>query len=474
MFGPVAPQLEAPELAAIGTSIGETSEDCLYLNIWTPATDDARRPVMVWIHGGAFIIGSGSQTWYDGTALSRRGDVVVVTINYRLGALGFLHLPDLVDGDLASSGNAGLLDQVAALRWVHDNISSFGGDPDNVTIFGESAGAMSVCTLCGSPVARGLFHKAIAQSGGASAVRPSEQATGIARGFLSELGIGETPSVSELLDVPVEQVMAAQERCILATGSSVGSDAKGQLMFEPVVDGEVLPSPPLDSIRHGLSAEVPLLIGTNLDEMKLFSLLDPAYQINDEAQLLSRFVGIVGQESVARKLIEAFDDDGHSPSDLWSAISTDWVFRNPALRMMEAHIAGSGAAGSGKGAGAAAGAGTQDGAGVWSYLFTWPSSILDGALGSCHALEIPFVWGTLDDPLSALFLGDATGADDLAARMQDAWLAFARTGDPNTTGLPQWPQYDTDHRPTLIMGKDRKVEHDPLRSRRQAWELIEG
>src|SRR5262245_31230804 len=259
--GPTAPQIDAMA-AMFGAQPEPQDEACLYLNVFTPAVDDARRPVMVWIHGGAFVLGSGSGPGYDGSSLARRGDVVVVSINYRLGALGFLHLAEL-SGDYASSGNLGILDQIAALEWVRDNIAAFGGDPDNVTIFGESAGGMSVGTLLGTPAARGLFHKAIPQSGAAHNASPAAHASEVTAQFLQAASLG---GLDDLLGLPVEAVVAAQQefsnRFFTSIEAQLAPGGTVRLPFQPVVDGQMLDRRPIDNVARGNAAGVPVLIGT--------------------------------------------------------------------------------------------------------------------------------------------------------------------------------------------------------------------
>lgn len=237
MFGPVAPQTEN-QIGSASTQ--EQSEDCLSLNVWTPMADDKHRPVMVWIHGGGFTNGSGSDEWYDGSTFSERGDVVVVTLNYRLGALGFLYLGGVGGPEYAKSGNLGLLDQVAALKWVRDNIAAFGGDPGNVTIFGESAGSMSVCTLMGIPAARGLFHKAIAESGALNLVNNVNYASGVTRQFMSYAGVTD---MAGLLSLTTKQIIKAQSDL---------SDREGRVgtPLGPVIDGSVLPEPRFTLLRR--------------------------------------------------------------------------------------------------------------------------------------------------------------------------------------------------------------------------------
>jgi para-nitrobenzyl esterase len=247
-FSPEIAQADLPIARMLGSGGANSSEDGLYLNVWTPACDDARRPVMVWIHGGAYIFGSGSVAWYDGTRFARQGDVVLVTINYRLGPLGFLHLADEFGPALAGSGNAGILDQVAALEWVRESIAGFGGNPDDVTIFGESAGANSVGTLLGLPAARGLFHKAIAQSGAGMWVSDRDRAASIARLTLDQLP-GRPRDIETLQSLPVADLFAAQP------GARVGAGASGGgLTWQPVVDGDVLTQKPLDAVKAGHAA----------------------------------------------------------------------------------------------------------------------------------------------------------------------------------------------------------------------------
>ena len=272
-FGPVSPQ-STFGLGFMGAGQQPQSEDCLYLNVWTPSLE-ARRPVMVWIHGGAFVFGAGSEPLYDGSRLAARGDVVVVTINYRLGALGYLCHPALAE---PTTGNAGLLDQIAALTWVRDNASVFGGDPDRITIFGESAGSMSVTTLMGTPAARGLFSKAIAQSG-APTTATLDEAADTAERVAARVGVG----VEGLRAVPAAQLIDAQQQLMFGAQAGGGGLVTGGVMpFRPTVDGDVLPRPPEEAIAAGESALVALLIGTNRDEMKLFSLFEPS-EFDDDA-----------------------------------------------------------------------------------------------------------------------------------------------------------------------------------------------
>ena len=453
-FGPVSWQASGGAAAFLGDQSQETSEDCLFLNVVTPGCDDAARPVLVWIHGGGFVNGSSSTPWYDGTRLATRGDVVVVTLNYRLGALGFLWLGDL-DDRYRSSGVNGLLDQAAALRWVQENIAAFGGDPGNVTVFGESAGAMSVSCLLALPAARGLFHKAIAQSGAASNTFPPRVASEITSSMMSRLGVSDLEGV--LTASPGDLVAAGQKvtgEIFHDPGRIAGPTGIALAMaFQPVVDGEWLPCPPLEAVALAQAADVPLLTGTNLDEWNLFRLMSPSGL--DHPALLERLDRVFGDGHRIHEAYAAAAPPGATPDDLWSAVLTDATFRIPAHRLLEARAEGAASP-------------------TFSYLFTWASPAFGGIAGSCHALEIPFVFGVLDNPGAALILGGEAGDAlwALSDAMQDAWIAFARTGDPTHPGLPEWPAWDPDRRPTLRFDLERSVVDDPGGVERLLWEGV--
>ena len=445
-FGPWAPQNKPlSSLVSIETDF-EQSEDCLSLNVWTPGLDGAKRPVMVWIHGGGFTGGSGASVLYDGDHLARHGDVVLVTINYRLGILGFLAHPDLADAESGASANWGLLDQVAALEWVRDNIERFGGDPGNVTIFGESAGGMSVAVLLGLPRAVGLFQRAICQSGAALAASP-EAAAATTESVLAELGLGD---VTKVRDVPVEVLLKAQE-----TVAALSVRRGRALPFIPAVDGSSLPKQPLQEIRDGLSASVPFIVGTNRDEYKLFAVIDPGVRDMTEERLRRRLERVLSADlsSVSvDQLLQGYrnaraarglDDDR---GEVYVAIESDRIFRVPSMRM------------------AAAQAAHQPD--TYAYLFDWESPALRGVLGSCHALEIPFVLGSLTKRPVDRFVGLNDDALRLADQMQQAWLSFARSGRPG----PEWPRYDGERRATMIFGANTHVEDAPFDAELRVWE----
>jgi para-nitrobenzyl esterase len=431
----------------MGVEPPERSEDSLYLNVWTPACDDARRPVMVWIHGGAFMNGSANTPWYDGTWFARNG-VVLVSINYRLAAFGFLHLADLFGTEFAGSGNLGLLDQIAALEWVRDSIDSFGGDPDNVTVFGESAGGASVGTLLGTPRARGLFHGAIAQSGAASWWASPEHATEVARRVTEAMGV-RAGDVDALRSRTTDDIVAA----IGSAGFLVDGDAgmrparRGTgLPYQPVVDGVVLPRPPLESIAAGNAAGVRVMVGTNRHEITLFHLMDSSLANLDEDTLMTRIGHAFPGHAADVVDVYRSTRPGASARDLWTDLATDAVFRIPAVRLGEAQL---------------------DHGPVWMYLFTWETPLLDGALRSTHALEIPFVFHTVAK--AKIFTGDGPDRHELEARMHGAWAAFASRGHPEVDGLPEWPRYDLARRPTMRFDAECEVLDDPFGPDRRVW-----
>lgn len=445
-FGGSAPQ--HPLLAALpGMDVGAQDEDCLYLNVYAPAAarPGDRKPVLVWIHGGGFVIGSGSQAIYDGVPLARRGDVVVVTINYRLGVLGFLDFGEQAAG---ATANAGLLDQIAALRWVRDNVEAFGGDPGNVTVFGESAGGMSVGTLLGTPAARGLFHKAIAQSGACHNAHDRESSAAVTAALLAALGVG--PDLAALRALPVEKLLAAQQQ---VSTQAMAAGGRHLLPLQPVVDGDVLPRHPFEAVRDGEAAGVPLLVGTTRDEWKLFGFMDPELRQLDGDRIVARLEQrLPGADG--RRLVEGYraSRPGADWTALWLAIETDRVFRIPAIRLAEAQA--------------------QHAPSVHAYCFTWESPGFGGLLGACHAIELPFVFGTLALPGGEQFAGAGLEAERLSERTMDAWLAFARTGDPGHADLPAWPAYDAQRRATQELGRECRVDEDPRAAERALWEGV--
>jgi len=458
-FGPIAPQrvAEAGITSPADPSAEDVqSEDCLTLNVWTPEIPEdtttgpgTGRPVMVWIHGGGFTSGSGSVFLYRGGQLVRHGDVVVVTINYRLGALGFLGHRGLGDPD-GFIGNWGLHDQVAALRWVHDHVAQFGGDPDRVTVFGESAGGFSVAALMGAPAAAGLFRRAVVQSGGAH-VHTAGEAQRAADRLVATLGLpGCTRDA--LGPVPAAELVAATEE-MAKRSPDPGSIS---VPFLPVVDGTFLPQHPLKAVEQGAAADVDLLIGTNRDELTLFSLGRPELMVLDEAGAL-RWVTNAAPDVPAPELMEGYGEarsmraEGVDPHALMVAIGSDGVFRWPSLQLAAAQQA--------------------QGAPVYVYLFEWESPAFGGILKACHALELPFVFGVVHVPMVQLFTGGGTEAETLSTQMQRARLDFARSGDPAHAALEGgWPTWDPGKRATMVFGPRTGAVDAPRNSELAVWE----
>jgi para-nitrobenzyl esterase len=441
-FGPGGPQGVNPVEMVLPVFVPETSEDCLYLNVYTLSTT-GKRPVLVWIHGGGNIAGAGSQRLYDGSELVRRGDVVIVTINYRLGIFGFLHGASVAGEAFPTSGNEALLDQVAALRWVRDEIVAFGGDPDNVTIAGESAGGTNVAALLAVPAARGLFHKAVMQSTGTGGHHlPRERAAAI---FAAILDVAEltTASAGQLRDLSGEALLDLQTRVAMPLGG-----------FGPVIDGDVMPRSIYDAVENGGAAGIPIIVGNVGDEMSVFGLMDPALPALDDAGLVARAEALAsgrGQEAVELYRAEwegrGLDD---APPALWTAMLTDHDFFVPAMRLAALQ---------------------SDHAPSFAYLFTWTSPIMGGAFGSIHGIDLPFFWGLRNDPGAASLVGDLAAAEPLAAMAQDSLLAFMRSGDPTTDALA-WPRYEPPRRATMILDRASRVVDAPREAERRFWERV--
>jgi para-nitrobenzyl esterase len=450
-FGAMAPQILAVAGAGVPGDPTEQSEDCLSINVWTPAPDTARRPVMVWIHGGGFASGTGASILYRGDDLVRNGDVVVVTFNYRLGALGFLAHPVLAapsaEGEMF--GNWGLLDQVAALRWVRDHIADFGGDPTNVTVFGESAGSMSISALLSSPPARGLFRRAVLQSGPPYTHSPARAASA-AGDLVEELGLRQLDR--ELLaSVPASDLVEATARLQAA----LPRPGEVPIPFLPVIDGAVLPQRPEEALAAGGAAGVDVLIGTNRDELAFFILGDPRLHDLDDAGLATWFQR-AAPHVPANRIIDTYREargkrgEATTPRDLLVAAGTDWVFRWPSLSLAASQA--------------------RHGAEVFVYLFTWETPLFGGRLGACHALELPFVFGSVRRPAIAAFTGGGPAAEELSSHMQAAWLSFARHGDPAHEGIGSWPAWDPTDRATMIFGTDSGVALRPRNEELAVWE----
>lgn len=444
-FSPMAPQVLEMGMRMVGEMGAERaveprpmSEDCLYLNIWSPSADQEKRPVMVYIHGGAFTLGSASDPWYDGASFAATHNIVVVSLNYRLGILGFVSLNDLAGEHADYTANCGLLDQIMALQWVRDHIAAFGGDPANVTVMGESAGAMSIGALLGMPAARGLFQRAILQSGAAGNLTTREQAARVAQALLAKLGL-EAAQHAALAKVPLETLLKVQPE--------LGREFGGVQALSPVIDGETLPQHPLAMIAQGSAADVAILIGTNRDEWRLFAMRSGGPQVDEEQ--LTRIFGAEAQRVLAL-YTEARADQSRELA--WIDIMSDLVFRIPALRLAERQV--------------------QQGAAVWMYRFDWASPAFGGILGAAHAMDIPFVFNTLDTPLSRMFTGDSSDRQPLANLMHASWAAFIRSGTPFIASLPNWLRYDLDRRATMIWSSAPHVVDDPQGQVRELWKHL--
>jgi para-nitrobenzyl esterase len=420
-------------------------EDCLNLNVWTPGVNDGRkRPVMFWCHGGGFAQESGSWPWIDGESLARRGDAVVVTVNHRLTVFGYLHLADVGGAKYAASGNAGMLDLVLALEWVRDNVASFGGDPGNVLIFGESGGGAKVCTLLAMPAAKGLFHRAAIQSGANLRSVTRDAANASTKALLDRLQVS-AERIDTLQTMPTARILEA-----IAAARGGGPGPGGPMTFAPVMDGSILPTHPFDPVASPVSATVPLLVGCTAHEQTLFALTDEGAFNLDDAGLRNRAERLVGGQHVERVL--ATYRKAHpreTPSGLYFLISTDRGMRMNAIRLSERKV-------------------MQAQAPVYMYLFAWPSPALGGRLRATHTVEIPFVFDNTQIPKTMTTGGAEVKA--LAAQTSEAWVAFARTGNPNHKALPTWPAYATAQRATMVFDAPAPaVVNDPGRAERELW-----
>lgn len=437
-FGPACPQISGNDLTENGNTV--ISEDCLTLNIWTPATDGRHRPVMVWIHGGALIEGSARNSWYNGAALASHGDVVLVSLQYRLGAFGFLYLGDVAGEAYADSGNLGLLDQVAALHWVRDNIAAFGGDPGNVTVFGESAGGASVAMLMGMPAAQGLFHKAIVQSLSPQLGRSVARSDATAREFMRVAGV---QTVDQLLALRMQDLLAAQQ-ALFDAGHPDNA-------FWPTIDGVVLQAHAIDGLKARAAGAppvppVPLMIGTTLDEMRFWTEIEDVPLLRKPAAALRQQLQQVAGAHTEAVLAAYGLDEGGDEARL--QLAGDLVFRMPSIRVAEQLCR------------------HQP---VWMYLFDYRSTSVIAPFQSAHAMELPFLFGALEDPNAVAFTGRCAGRTALSHRLQDAWTRFAHDGVPSSADLPAWPRYDPQRRATMALGLSPRVVDDPLARQRLAW-----
>jgi para-nitrobenzyl esterase len=440
---PVSPQ--PPPYDDTWPAPPQSEAECLNLNVWTPGCDDKKRPVMFWIHGGAHITGSGQLL--TGRELSRGGDVVLVSINYRLGPLGFFKIS-------GGASNIGQLDQICALEWVRDNIEFFGGDPDNVTIFGESAGATSVCTLMAMPKAKHLFIRAISQSGAATpqGFDPLKRDT-TAKMVLDELKL-TSDDLEELRKLPVETIIDTFVRAqIKSYQTGVGMD------FRPWIDGENLPQHPLKAIEEGYARDIEFIAGTNLDEWKFWRAFEPDFEKYEQSIMKERILQLMRsdgeEEATLDYIIKTYKDsrgDNYSPmnlQELHDMYMTDSVFRIPSIKFAEAQ--------------------SKHQENTYMYLFTWETPYESGRYRSLHALEIAFVFGSFweEDLFTLIKKTDETAS--LSDKMMSYWTSFARFGDRNNNSNIVWPRYDTANRKSIILNKEIEIREDPLKSERKMW-----
>ncbi len=434
-----------------GSPLPPMGDDCLNLNVWTPDPGADGLPVFVWIHGGAFVSGSGIEDVYDGASFARQG-LVCVTINYRLGAQGFWHLADHFP-ELVDSGNVGMLDQIAALQWVHDNIAAFGGDPGKVTIAGESAGGMSVGTLLAMPRARGLFQRAILQSGAGHNGIEASNASMIARHLLDALGV-VPGDLAALHAVTPDRLLEAQAALTLEMQTTrnplrFGAAAGSAMPFQPTIGTAALPERPIDAVASGSAADVDIMVGTTMEESLVF-VVAMADMFNDEMVSMTMDAVFAGQGATALEKYRARRPDA-APHEIVGAVETDRMFRVPAVRLADAQ--------------------TAHNANVWMYRFDWRTPVFDGAFGACHALELSYVFNNLGSAMAAGFNGpDAPPA--LADVMHRAWAQFVATGSPAHEALPEWPHYDITDRATMSFDVTSKLLRQPDADELALWDGV--
>jgi para-nitrobenzyl esterase len=449
-FGNVAPQPPTKVIPLPPHLV--QSEDCLSLNVWVPEaalTDGRPRPVMVWLHGGAYFIGFSAQPIYNGQALAEDGDVIVVTLNYRLGAFGFLDFREFLGS--SAETNLGLRDILLALQWVRDNIAAFGGNPDNVTLFGESAGGGCVTTLMTMPAAKGLFHRAIAQSPPVTSVYGPSRAAIIAGAFLELAGVNPDRAATDLRKTDAH-ALASHTLELL---NHVATTMPGSVAFAPVVDGDVVHEEPLVAFQAGRAHRVPLIIGTNKDEASLFKLMkSPLMPISKDS--VERMFELVSDDNSAVDVTLTDISSvyrGYPRQKACMGISRDAGFRMPSIWAATAHSAF---------------------APTWMYRFDQSPPLMKlMGLGAMHATELPYVFGTLPTKVGtkdlAFRLGGLTAARRTMDRMHEHWLSFARTGDPEASASRPWPQYRAKTRSTLIIDVTDTVVNDPDADVRRAW-----
>ena len=418
---------------------GYPGEDCQRVNIWTPGLDGKKRPVMVWIHGGGFSTGSGQeQPAYDGNSLAKKGDVVVVSLNHRLNVLGFLNLSSF-GPQYQHSANLGILDIIEALKWVKNNIANFGGDPENITIFGQSGGGRKVSTLCCTPRAKGLFEKAIVQSGSGATFMMDKYSKKIGELTVKYLGL-DAATIDKIKTVPYEQLLAAGNKAcaeVKKVADAAGEDQASIWGWMPTKDGDILPEDAFANGSEKVTADVPMIVGTTLNEFAGFAaLMNPHYFQQSQSDIDATLKKMYGEKAEEYK--QAFHEAYPQASYLLMPL-IDFKYRPQALAQTETKAA-------------------DNGGKVWNYLFAYQSTALDGALTATHCAEIPYVFHNVARAASATDM--TPEAVKLGEILSSAWINFARTGNPNGAGVPEWPEYTTKKKATMIFDTNCQVKYD--------------
>ena len=450
--------------------ITDTSEDCLYLNIWTPKPDNKKRPVMVWVHGGSLTSGAGSMDMYHGNKLAERGDVVFVNFNYRLGALGFAHLGTLdnsysinSDSDTKADSNNGLRDMIAALEWVKSHVEDFGGDPNNITLFGESAGAIAISCLIASPLTKGLFHKTIIQSGTGDQVIDKDVAASVAETLVNALELDQD-SLSELWQISAKNILKAQRACMKMLVTRSNHDVPVTLYeatLTPVFGDDVLPEPPLEAYAKGIAKGIPTMLGTTEHEWDFFFKLNrpkdfklglEKYNNLDSEGLEKLFKrGLPTHYEQACSLYSSqtnYPETGPGRLAVYSDFEMDRAFWITTIRLAEAQ--------------------SDHQTPAYHFIFSWDK----GMFGAGHSIDLPLVFGHTEGVLSQMFCGNDPGVHKLSEQVQDAWIAFAKTGNPSTSDLGEWAPYTRDNRNTMELGETIQLRDDDRKELRLFWEDI--
>jgi len=440
-FSPICPQVSTP-FDNIRGSLPQSEEESLTMNIFTQSTNDEKRPVMFFIHGGAFSTGSGR--FFDGSNLVLRGNVVYVSINYRIGPFGFLFIP----GGTNATANVGLLDTIAGLKWVKNNITVFGGDPENITVFGVSAGAFLIACLLAMPSSKGLFKRAILQSGAPNKfnLQPSIGIE-VYEKLMKKLGL-ENGDIESLRKLHYESIIKGLDDFELV-------QRLGAQRFVPILDKNSMPQHPLEAVKNGAAQDIDLFIGTNLNETKLWSVFAPEAPFGEEDlhKNVNRIMQKINQdETKSKQIIEIYRKSRNNPRDIFDAINTDYSFRIPSIRLAEEQ--------------------SKHQENTYMYLFTWQNPIGGGKYGANHGLEGSFVFGMLPDQNRGIFPGKNEETLELSEKMMDTWIAFARSGNPNHENITEIPPYDEEKRATIIFDKEVKIVSDPYKNERAAWEEI--